>query len=272
MGVVFNEEQMRRYQPHIVLPHIGTKGQRRLLQSKVLIVGVGGLGSSSAFYLAAAGIGKIGLVDYDRVEVSNLQRQILHRTRDIGRLKVESAAETLRALNPDIDIVTHATRLTAANARSIIEGYDVVVDGTDNFPSRYLLNDACYLTGKPYVYGSVWRFEGQATVFTRGNGCYRCLFPTPPSGSTTPSCQDAGVFGVIPGIIGVIEATETLKLVLGTGLTLTGRLLLFNGLDMEFRTVSWRQNPSCPLCGTRPTITGIADYGVTCTTATRPDV
>ncbi|MEW6142238.1 MAG: molybdopterin-synthase adenylyltransferase MoeB [Chloroflexota bacterium] len=271
MGVVFNEEQMRRYQPHIVLPHIGTRGQRKLMQAKVLIVGAGGLGSSSAFYLTAAGIGKLGLVDSDRVEVSNLQRQILHRTRDIGRLKVESAAETLRALNPDVDVVTYATRLTADNARSIIEGYAVVIDGTDNFPSRYLLNDACYLLGKPYIYGSVWRFEGQATVFTHGNGCYRCLFPTPPSGPAAPSCQDAGIFGVLPGVIGTIEATEALKLVIGAGLALTGRLLLFNGLDMEFRTVRWRQDPSCPLCGTKPTITDIADYGSTCHPTPAPD-
>lgn len=270
MGIIFNEEQMRRYQPHIILPQIGTRGQRKLLQAKVLVVGVGGLGSSSAFYLAAAGVGKLGLVDSDHVEVSNLQRQILHRTCDIGRLKVESAAETLRALNPDIDVTTYATRLTASNVRNITEGYDVVVDGTDNFPSRYLLNDACYILGKPYVYGSVWRFEGQATVFTKGKGCYRCLFPTPPSGPAAPSCQDAGVFGVLPGIIGTIEATEALKLVLGTGLTLTGRLLLFNGLDMEFRTVRWRQNPSCPLCGTKPTITEITDYGRACRPIGKP--
>ncbi|MCX8125634.1 MAG: molybdopterin-synthase adenylyltransferase MoeB [Dehalococcoidia bacterium] len=262
--MLFSEEQMRRYQAHIVLPNIGTRGQRKLMQAKVLIVGAGGLGSSSAFYLTAAGIGRLGLVDPDRVEVSNLQRQILHRTRDIGRLKVESAAETLRALNPDVEIITYPTRLTAANAREIIGDYDVVVDGTDNFPARYLLNDTCYFLRKPYVYGSVWRFEGQTTVFIHGNGCYRCLFPSPPSGPAAPSCQDAGVFGVLPGIIGTIEATEALKLVIGAGLTLTNRLLLFNGLDMEFRTVKWHRAPNCPLCGASPTITDIADYGLTC--------
>jgi adenylyltransferase/sulfurtransferase len=264
VGIVLNEEQMRRYQPQIVLPQIGTKGQKKLLQSKMLIVGAGGLGSPAALYLTAAGVGKLGIVDPDTIEISNLQRQILHRTNNLGRAKVESAEGTLRSLNPDVNIELFPTRLTSANAENIIKGYDLVVDGTDNFPSRYLLNDACYFLGKPYIYGSVWRFEGQATVFTRGNGCYRCLFPKPPTGQGTPSCQEAGVFGVIPGIIGTIEAAEAIKLALGIGQTLSGRLLLFNGLDMEFRTVRWRANQACPLCGKNPSITSISDYQTAC--------
>jgi len=235
-----------------------------LLQAKVLLIGAGGLGSPAALYLAAAGVGRLGIADSDTVELSNLQRQVIHDTNDIGRLKVSSAAETITEINPDVEVVRHDTRVTATNVVSMISDYDIIVDGSDNFPTRYVVNDACVLARKPFVYGSVWQFEGQATVFTPGNGCYRCLYPKPPSGPGAPSCQDVGVFGVLPGIIGTIEATEAIKLIIGVGQVLTGRLLLFNALDMDFRTVKWKRNPDCPICGDHPTITKVEDYRDTC--------
>lgn len=260
----FSEEQIRRYSRHIILPEVGGKGQKKLLTSSVLLVGAGGLGSPAALYLAAAGVGKLGIVDFDNVDLSNLQRQILHHGHDVGRPKVESAVEAIRDVNPDVRIVPHTVRLSSENILDLIAGYDVVVDGTDNFPTRYLINDACVLSGKPNVHGSIFRFDGQASVFLPGKGCYRCLYPEPPPPGMVPSCQEAGVLGVLPGLVGVIQAIETIKLLLGVGDSLAGRLLLIDTLSMDFREVRLRRSPNCPICGDHPTITELIDYDQFC--------
>ncbi len=261
----FTNDQIYRYSRHIILQDVGGAGQRKLLGARVLLVGAGGLGSPAAMYLAAAGVGTLGLVDFDRVDLSNLQRQLLHRTKDIGRPKLESAEETLHGLNPDVRVVKHPVVLTSENVMDVIRDYDIVVNGTDNFPTRYLVNDACVFTGKPLVDGSIFMFEGQATVYDAKRGpCYRCLFPTPPPPGEVPSCQEAGVLGVLPGIIGSIEAIETIKLILGKGDSLIGRLLLFDALAMEFRELRIDKDPNCPVCGAHPTIRALVDYEQFC--------
>lgn len=257
-------EQVRRYSRHIIMPQIGSGGQRKLLESRVLIVGAGGLGSPVALYLTLAGVGTIGLVDFDEVDISNLQRQILHHHDDVGRPKVQSATDTLKSYNPGVNVETHEAPLTSENAMEIISQYDVVVNGADNFPARYLVNDASYLSGKPLVDGSILLFDGQSTVFLPGQGCYRCLFPTPPPPGAVPSCAEAGVLGALPGLVGTIQATETVKIILELGEALSGRLLLIDALSMEFRTVKLRRNPNCPLCGDEPTIHELIDYEVFC--------
>ena len=263
MPLTFEEEY--RYSRHLILPGMGLAGQEKLQRARVLLVGAGGLGSPAALYLVAAGVGTLAIADADTVDVTNLQRQVLHTTGNVGRLKVDSAAEALAALNPLVRIVPLPERLTATNARAIIPRFDVVIDGTDNFPTRYLLNDACALAGKPLVFGSIFRFDGQATVFDARRGpCYRCLFPEPPPPGSVPTCAEGGVLGVLPGLIGMIQATETLKLLLGTGETLVGRLLLVDALAMRFREVRVDKNPECPLCGQSPTITDLIDYAAFC--------
>ena len=254
-------DDLSRYSRHLILPEVGMEGQRRLKAARVLCVGTGGLGSPLAFYLAAAGIGTLGLVDFDVVDASNLQRQIIHSTKDIGRKKLDSAEEKLTALNPAIRIVKHDTMLSSANALDILKDYDIVADGTDNFPTRYLVNDACVLLGKPNVYGSIFRFEGQASVFATETGpCYRCLYPEPPPPGLVPSCAEGGVLGILPGLVGVIQATEVIKLILGKGESLVGRLLLVDALNMRFRELKLRKNPECPVCGDHPTVTALIDY------------
>ena len=257
-------DQVKRYSRHIIMGDVGSRGQRNLLQSKALIVGAGGLGSPSAIYLALAGVGTIGIVDFDVVEISNLQRQILHHTADVGRPKLQSALDSLKAYNPDVNVVLHETRLESDNAREIIGQYDLVVNGADNFATRYLVNDACYLEGKPLVDGSILIFDGQATVFVPGEGCYRCLFPSPPPPGMVPNCAEAGVLGALTGLVGSIQATEALKLILGIGESLSSRLLLIDALSMSFREVKLKRNPSCPLCGDNPSITELIDYEVFC--------
>lgn len=255
------EEELQRYSRHMVIPEVGIEGQERLKNSSVLLVGVGGLGSPVAYYLAAAGVGRLGLVDYDIVDRTNLQRQILHFDTDVGKAKLQSAKQKLLSLNPDIEIELHETKLTRDNALSIFETYDVIVDGTDNFPTRYLVNDACVLYGKPNVYGSIFRFEGQVSVFFAKEGaCYRCLYPEPPPPGLIPSCADAGVLGVLPGVIGSLQATEVLKLLLGIGEPLVGTLLSFDALRMEFSAYRVTKDPECPICGKNPTITQLIDY------------
>jgi adenylyltransferase/sulfurtransferase len=257
--------ELYRYARHLALPEVGIEGQKRLKAGRVLCVGAGGLGSPLALYLAAAGVGTIGIVDFDTVDESNLQRQILHGTKDVGRSKTDSAADRLHDVNPHVQVVKHPTQLSASNALDILAGYDVIVDGTDNFPTRYLVNDACVLLGKPNVYGSVFRWEGQASVFgTRGGPCYRCLFREPPPPGLVPNCAEGGVVGVLPGIIGSLQALETIKLLLGKGDTLAGRLLIFDALGMEWREVRLRRNPDCPVCGDHPTQTELIDYDVFC--------
>ncbi|MEE2885052.1 MAG: molybdopterin-synthase adenylyltransferase MoeB [Chloroflexota bacterium] len=256
--------QVNRYSRHIIMPQVGSIGQRKLLNAKVLMVGAGGLGSPISIYLTLAGIGRLGIVDFDTVDVTNLQRQILHYNEDVGRPKVESAKETLLAYNPEVEIVAHEEPITSENAMDIISGYDVVINGADNFPARYLVNDATYLSSKPLVDGSILMFDGQATVFQPGQGCYRCLFPTPPPPGEVPSCAEAGVLGVLPGMVGTIQATETVKLIMGIGRSLSSRLLIIDALDMEFRTVKIRRDPSCPLCGDNPTIDKLIDYEAFC--------
>jgi sulfur-carrier protein adenylyltransferase/sulfurtransferase len=264
-------EELARYSRHLLLPEVGVEGQQRLKAARVLCVGTGGLGSPLAFYLAAAGIGTLGLVDFDVVDASNLQRQIIHSTADVGRKKLDSAAEKLLALNPGLNVVKHETRLTSANALEILKDYDVVADGTDNFPTRYLVNDACVLLGKPNVYGSIFRFEGQASVFsTREGPCYRCLYPEPPPPGMVPSCAEGGVLGILPGLVGVIQATETIKLILGKGESLAGRLLVVDALAMRFREFRLRKNPDCPVCGAHPTVTRLIDYEQFCGLAPEP--
>jgi len=258
-------DELSRYSRHLILPEVGMEGQQRLKAAKVLCVGTGGLGSPLAFYLAAAGIGTLGLVDFDVVDASNLQRQIIHSTKDIGRKKLDSAAEKLLALNPALNVVKHETMLTSANALDILKDYDVIADGTDNFPTRYLVNDACVLLGKPNVYGSIFRFEGQCSVFATEQGpCYRCLYPEPPPPGLVPSCAEGGVLGILPGLVGVMQATEVIKLILGKGEPLIGRLLLVDALNMRFRELRLRKNPECPVCGTNPTVTRLIDYQQFC--------
>ena len=256
--------QVERYSRHIIMPQVGSAGQRKLLNASVLIVGAGGLGSPIAVYLSLAGVGTIGIVDFDTVDVTNLQRQILHQNDDVGRPKVQSAVETLKAYNPDVNVVTHEEPITSANAMDIIPNYDVIINGADNFPARYLVNDAAYLAGKPLVDGSILLFDGQATTYLPGKGCYRCLFPEPPPPGEVPSCAEAGVLGVLPGMVGTIQATEAVKVIMGVGESLTGRLLLIDALDMEFRMVKLRRNPDCPLCGDNPTVTELIDYEAFC--------
>jgi len=254
-------EQFDRYRRHLSLPDFGLEGQKRLLESRVLLIGAGGLGCPLALYLAAAGVGRLGLVDDDVVDASNLQRQVLYSTADVGRPKVEVAAERIRALNPDVQVDLHRLRLDSSNALEIFEPYDVVVDGTDNFPTRYLSNDACVLLGKPNVYGSIFRFEGQATVFDSRTGpCYRCLYPSPPPPGAAPSCEEGGVLGVLPGMIAMLQATETVKLLAGIGSSLVGRLLLYDALSLEFSEFKLRKDPACPACGENPTVTELIDY------------
>jgi sulfur-carrier protein adenylyltransferase/sulfurtransferase len=261
-----NNDEIRRYSRHLILPEVGLAGQKKIKAASVLCIGAGGLGSPIAMYLAAAGIGKIGIVDFDTVDYSNLQRQILHTDADVGRSKAESAKETIRGINPHCEVVIHNTRISSENALDLIRPYDIVVDGTDNFPTRYLTNDACVLLKKPNVYGSIFRFEGQASVFAPhlGGPCYRCLYPEPPPPGIVPSCAEGGVLGVLPGIIGCIQANEILKLALGKGTTLVGRLVLFNALDMKFRELKLRRDPACPVCGENPTIKELIDYEVFC--------
>jgi sulfur-carrier protein adenylyltransferase/sulfurtransferase len=275
-----NSDEIRRYSRHLMLPEVGLEGQKKICAASVLCVGAGGLGSPIAMYLAAAGVGKLGIVDFDSVDFSNLQRQILHGTPDVGRPKTQSARETIHRLNPGVQVVLHDTRLTSENALEVIYPYDIVVDGTDNFPTRYLANDACVLLKKPNVYGSIFRFDGQASVFAPhlGGPCYRCLYPEPPPPGAVPSCAEGGVLGVLPGIIGLIQATEILKLILGKGTSLLNRLLLFNALDMQFRELKLRRDPQCPLCGESPTITQLINYENFCgvlppstTTTMHPD-
>lgn len=261
----FTNDQVYRYSRHIILPDVGGVGQKKLLKARVLLVGAGGLGSPAAMYLAAAGVGTLGIVDFDRVDLSNLQRQLLHRTQDVGRPKLDSAGDTINALNPDVAVEKHPVVLDSTNVMDVIRGYDIVVNGTDNFPTRYLVNDACVFAGKPLVDGSIFMFEGQATVYDAGRGpCYRCLFPTPPPPGEVPSCQEAGVLGVLPGIIGSIQAIETIKLILGKGDSLIGRLLMFDALAMEFREMRIEKDLQCPVCGEHPTITELIDYEQFC--------
>ena len=257
-------DELRRYGRHLVLSEVGTEGQRRLKNARVLLVGAGGLGSPAALYLAAAGVGTLGMVDFDAVDITNLQRQIIHGTKDIGRQKLDSASDRIRDVNPNVHVEQFDTALTSANALTIAGDFDVIVDGTDNFPTRYLVNDTCVILGKPNAFGSVLRFEGQASVFAADDGpCYRCLFRDPPAPGLVPSCAEAGVLGVLPGIVGTIQATETIKLILGKGKPLIGRLLLIDALTMQFRTMEIRRDPECPACGTRE-ITELIDYEAFC--------
>jgi molybdopterin/thiamine biosynthesis adenylyltransferase/rhodanese-related sulfurtransferase/molybdopterin converting factor small subunit len=258
-------DEIKRYSRHLILPEIGMDGQRRLKAASVLCIGAGGLGSPVAMYLAAAGIGRIGIVDFDVVDYSNLQRQIIHGTPDVGRSKLLSAKETINALNPNVQVDTYETALTSQNALDLFRPYDVIIDGTDNFPTRYLVNDACVLTGKPNAYGSIFRFEGQASVFATKEGpCYRCLYPEPPPPGLVPSCAEGGVLGVLPGIIGLIQATEATKLILGIGEPLIGRFLIYDALKMRFRELKLQKDPDCPVCGTHPTVTKLIDYDQFC--------
>ena len=264
-------DELGRYSRHLILPEVGMEGQQRLKAAKVLCVGTGGLGSPLALYLAAAGIGTLGLIDFDTVDSSNLQRQIIHSTKDVGRKKVDSAQEKLNALNPALNVVKHDTMLTSANALEIFAQYDIVADGTDNFQTRYLVNDACVLLKKPNAYGSIFRFEGQASVFATEEGpCYRCLYPEPPPPGLVPSCAEGGVLGILPGMIGTIQATEVIKLILGKGEPLIGRLLLVDALSMRFRELKLRKNPECPVCGDNPTVTELIDYNQFCGIAPEP--
>jgi molybdopterin/thiamine biosynthesis adenylyltransferase/rhodanese-related sulfurtransferase len=260
-----SNDEIARYSRHLILPEVGMEGQQKLKAAKVLCVGTGGLGAPLALYLAAAGVGTLGLVDFDTVDDSNLQRQIIHSTATVGKLKVDSAEIMLKGLNPYMNVVKYNTMLTSANALEIFEEFDIIADGTDNFQTRYLVNDACVLTGKPNAYGSIFRFEGQASVFATKEGpCYRCLYPEPPPPGLVPSCAEGGVLGILPGLVGVIQATEVIKLILGIGDTLAGRLLLVDALGMNFRTLKLRKNPDCPACGTHPTVTELIDYDQFC--------
>ncbi len=260
-----SNDEILRYSRHLIMPEVGMEGQLKLKKAKVLCIGAGGLGSPLALYLAAAGVGKLGIVDFDVVDFTNLQRQIIHDTDDVGRPKLHSARDTIGDINPFVEVELHETRLTSENALKIFQDYDIVADGTDNFPTRYLVNDACVLLGKPNVYGSIFRFEGQATVFYAKEGpCYRCLYPEPPPPGLVPSCAEGGVIGVLPGIVGCFQALQTIKLILGVGDPLIGRLLLFDALAMKFRELKLRKNPECPICGPNPTITGLIDYEQFC--------
>jgi molybdopterin/thiamine biosynthesis adenylyltransferase/rhodanese-related sulfurtransferase len=264
-AIDLSHEEIQRYSRHLIMPEVGMTGQKKLKAASVLLIGAGGLGSPLAMYLAAAGVGRLGLVDYDIVDYTNLQRQIIHGTSDVGRLKLESARDRIHDINPHVQVDTYELPLTSDNALQILEPYDIIIDGTDNFPTRYLTNDACVLLGKPNVYGSIFRFEGQASVFYAQEGpCYRCLFPEPPPPGLVPSCAEGGVLGILPGTIGVIQATEAIKLILGQGQSLIGRLLLYDALDMTFDEVRLRKNPDCPVCGSNPTLTELIDYEQFC--------
>ncbi|MBI4428724.1 MAG: molybdopterin-synthase adenylyltransferase MoeB [Ignavibacteriales bacterium] len=265
VDVQLSREEIRRYGRHLLMPEVGLEGQKKLKASSVLLVGAGGLGSPLGLYLAAAGLGRIGIVDFDVVDSSNLQRQILHSSEDVGKPKLQSARKRIQGINPDVEVATYETRLTSENALEILQEFDVIVDGTDNFPTRYLVNDACVLLGKPNVYGSIFRFDGQASVFYAREGpCYRCLYPEPPPAGLVPSCAEGGVLGVLPGIVGTIQANETIKVLLGIGEPLVGRLLLFDALKMQFRELKLRKNLSCQMCGEHPTITHLIDYEAFC--------
>jgi len=264
-AATLSNDEILRYSRHLIMPEVGMQGQQKLKAARVLCIGAGGLGSPLALYLGAAGVGTLGLVDFDVVDYTNLQRQIIHTTADVGRKKLDSAAEKLKAINPFLNICTFEARLTSENALDLFRDFDIVADGTDNFPTRYLVNDACVLTGKPNVYGSIFRFEGQASVFATGEGpCYRCLYPEPPPPGLVPSCAEGGVLGILPGLVGVIQATEVIKLILGIGDPLIGRLLLVDALAMKFRELKLRKNPECPACGTHRTITKLIDYNEFC--------
>src|SRR3989442_14189895 len=265
LPITLNKDEILRYWRQLIMPEVGMAGQQKLKAAKVLCIGTGGLGSPLALYLAAAGVGTLGLVDFDVVDYTNLQRQIIHSTSDVGRKKLDSAADKLKAINPFVNLSTFDTRLSSANALELVRDFDIIADGTDNFPTRYLVNDACVLTGKPNVYGSIFRFEGQASVFATEEGpCYRCLYPEPPPPGLVPSCAEGGVLGILPGLVGVIQATETIKLILGQGDPLIGRLLLIDALGMKFRELKLRKNPDCPACGKNPTITKLIDYQEFC--------
>ena len=260
-----SNDEVLRYSRHLIMPEVGMDGQLKLKQARVLCIGTGGLGSPLALYLAAAGVGTLGIVDFDIVDMTNLQRQVIHGTGDVGRKKLDSAADRIASINPNVDVRKFETRLTSANALQLFRDFDIVVDGTDNFPTRYLVNDACVLTGKPNVYGSIFRFEGQASVFATQNGpCYRCLYPEPPPPGLVPSCAEGGVLGILPGLVGLIQATETIKLILGSGEPLIGRLLLVDALAMRFRELKLRKNPECPVCGENPTVKQLIDYEQFC--------
>ena len=262
---VLSNDEILRYSRHLIMPEVGMEGQQKLKAAKVLCIGAGGLGSPLALYLGAAGVGTLGIVDFDVVDYTNLQRQIIHTTDDVGRKKLDSAADKLKAINPFLNVRTFDTKLTSANALDLFREFDIIADGTDNFPTRYLVNDACVLTGKPNVYGSIFRFEGQASVFATEEGpCYRCLYPEPPPPGLVPSCAEGGVLGILPGLVGVIQATETIKLILGVGDSLAGRLLLVDALGMKFRELKLRKNPDCPACGKNRTITKLIDYEEFC--------
>src|SRR5438094_1005351 len=262
---MLSNEEVARYSRHLIMPEVGMTGQRKLKAASVLMIGTGGLGAPLGMYLAAAGVGRLGLVDFDVVDASNLQRQIIHGTKDVGRPKIASARDRIEDINPHVEIETHETRLTSENALEIFREYDVIADGTDNFPTRYLVNDACVLTGKPNVYASIFRFEGQASVFWAEKGpCYRCLYTEPPPPGLVPSCAEGGVLGILPGLLGVIQATETIKLVLGSGDSLVGRLLLVDAMAMRFRELKLKKNPECPVCGAHPTVTKLIDYEQFC--------
>jgi adenylyltransferase/sulfurtransferase len=264
-AAVLNNDEILRYSRHLIMPEVGMEGQQKLKAARVLCIGAGGLGSPLTLYLTAAGVGTLGIVDFDVVDYTNLQRQIIHSTADVGRKKLESAAEKLKAINPFLNLRTFETKLTSENALELFREFDIIADGTDNFPTRYLVNDACVLSGKPNVYGSIFRFEGQASVFATDEGpCYRCLYPEPPPPGLVPSCAEGGVLGILPGLVGVIQATETIKLILGQGEPLIGRLLLVDALGMNFREVKLRKNPDCPACGAHPTITKLIDYNEFC--------
>ncbi len=261
----FTDEQIERYSRHIILPEVGGEGQSRLLESKVLLVGAGGLGSPAAFYLAAAGIGNMGIIDFDTVDLSNLQRQIIHNTERIGMLKTESAKKTIGLLNPDVKVTVFNEKLTSENILRLFEDYDYILDGTDNFATRYLINDACVMMGKTNIHGSIFRFEGQVTIFKAVEGpCYRCLYPEPPPPGMVPNCQEGGVLGVLAGVIGNLQVVETLKLILGTGETLVGSLLIYDALKTEFRKLKLKKDPQCPVCSDKPTITELIDYEEFC--------
>ena len=263
--VVLSHEEIKRYSRHLIMPEVGIQGQKKLKAASVLLIGTGGLGSPLGLYLVSAGVGRIGLVDFDVVDFTNLQRQVLYTTQDVGKPKLEAAKARLQAINPSVVIETHEARLSSDNAMEILRNYDVIIDGTDNFPTRYLVNDACVLLGKPNVYGSIFRFEGQASVFDATQGpCYRCLYPEPPPPGLVPSCAEGGVLGILPGIIGTIQATEAIKLIIGTGEPLIGRLLLLNALKMRFRELRLRKSPTCPACGPNRTITQLIDYDEFC--------
>jgi adenylyltransferase/sulfurtransferase len=263
--IEFTDEQIERYSRHIILPEVGGSGQQKMLEARVLLLGAGGLGSPAAYYLAAAGIGNLGIVDFDQVDLSNLQRQIIHSTERIGMLKTESAKKTIQALNPDVNVTLYNEKMDSSNIMSLIKDYDYVVDGSDNFPTRYLVNDACVMKNKTLIHGSIYRFEGQVTVFKPGDGpCYRCLYPEPPPPGMVPNCQEGGVLGVLAGVIGNLQVVEVLKLILGIGKPLVGKLLIYDALNTEFRNLRLRRDTNCPICGEKPTIKELVDYEEFC--------